>query len=224
MRPCGVCGWPALIWWRETMSTRARQVARIVAVLACLIVSYYAVTLAQTVRAGRVDDVVPEVRVAVVLGAAQYDGRPSAQFASRLDHAAALVNDGRVDSVVVTGGGRPGDRFTEAEAGQRYLVAAGLDLDQIRVVPEGSTTWESLDAVHTALAPDGIEGIIVVTDRYHVLRSELIARAVGFGVVGASPVDDGVLSAGTSMRRHIKEAAGVAVGRIVGFESLSGRG
>ncbi|MDA2959062.1 MAG: YdcF family protein, partial [Actinomycetota bacterium] len=99
------------------MSVRSRTAVRVVVVVAALCLLYIGVTLAQTVRAGRVDDADGAVRVAVVLGAAQYDGRPSAQFASRLDHARDLVADARIDRVVLTGGARLGDRFTEAEAG-----------------------------------------------------------------------------------------------------------
>jgi len=206
------------------MSVRSRTAVRVVVVVAALCLLYIGVTLAQTVRASRVDDADGAVRVAVVLGAAQYDGRPSAQFASRLDHARDLVADARIDRVVLTGGARLGDRFTEAEAGRRYLVASGVPPEQLTVVPKGSTTWESLTAVYAALAPEGVDAVVVVTDRYHVLRSELIARAVGFGTVGASPVRDGVLSGATSARRHVVEAVGVAIGRIVGFDTLSGRG
>ena len=60
-----------------------------------------------------------------MLGAAQYDGRPSPQLAARLDHALELYRMG-VAPMVVTGGNQPGDRFTEAEASTNYLVDRGV--------------------------------------------------------------------------------------------------
>ena len=73
----------------------------------------------------RQDDRQPADAV-VVLGAAQYDGQPSSIFAARLKHAAALYDDKLAPRIVTTGGGRPGDAYTEAEAGRRYLIKLGV--------------------------------------------------------------------------------------------------
>ena len=86
------------------------------AILLGLAVALYAAgTLAQVILTGR-SRAMPPADVVVVMGAAQYDGRPSAQLASRLDHVVTLWEAGGVDRIVVTGGSQPGDRFSEAEA------------------------------------------------------------------------------------------------------------
>ena len=78
----------------------------------------------------------------VVLGAAQYDGRPSPVFRARLDHAVALYHEGVAPFLVVTGGRQPGDRTTEAAVARRYAVANGVPTP----VPSASLTpvcWKS---------------------------------------------------------------------------------
>lgn len=191
--------------------------------LVSLGVTYYAVTLAQVVLVGR-ERAVPPADAVVVLGAAQYDGRPSAQLAARLDHAVTLWESGGIDTVVVTGGGRPGDRFTEAEAARRYLVAAGVPESTILAEATGTTTWESMVGVVEVVAGRGIESMILVTDPHHALRSRLIAEELGLTGVVTSSTPSTVVGGVTAVRRHLVEAGGVAIGRVIGFERLSGRG
>ncbi len=77
------------------------------------VLGYFAVSYLQVWSTGRSDQARP-VDAIVVMGAAQYDGDPSPQLAARLDHVAELWPQGLAPLVVVTGGNRPGDRFTEA--------------------------------------------------------------------------------------------------------------
>src|SRR5690606_38731554 len=85
---------------------------RVGAIVVGALTVYYLVNLVVVVQAGRDDEAV-SVDAIVVLGAAQYDGRPSPQLAARLDHVVTLWNEGLAPHVVVTGGKQPGDRFTE---------------------------------------------------------------------------------------------------------------
>ena len=80
----------------------------------------------------------------VVLGAAQYDGRPSPQLAARLDHVVTLYEQGVAPVVVVTGGKQPNDRFTEAESSAQYLVDRGVPAEAIVMETSGRTTSESM--------------------------------------------------------------------------------
>lgn len=186
-----------------------------------LVASYLAVTVAQVVLEGR-SRALPPVDAVVVMGAAQYDGRPSAQLASRLDHVVTLWEMGGVGRVVVTGGSRPGDRFSEAAASEEYLVARGVPRSSIVSEDRGATTWESMQEVEAMLDADA--SMIIVTDPHHGLRSRLIAEEAGFSDVAVSATPTSVVSGWTSVRRHLVESAGVALGRLVGFERLSGRG
>ena len=182
------------------------------------VVAYYVITLFQVWSTGRADQARP-VDAIVVMGAAQYDGEPSPQLAARLDHVVDLWPQALAPLVVVTGGNQPGDRFTEAEASATYLTAHGVPAEAIVREDQGRTSYESLEGVARLLRERGLSSVLIVTDPYHSLRSRLIARDVGLDAfVSATPTS--VVTGGESFGRHLREAAGVALGRLVGFEDL----
>jgi uncharacterized SAM-binding protein YcdF (DUF218 family) len=189
---------------------------QVVALVGLLLIGYYVVTLVQVWSTGRSDQTRATDAI-VVLGAAQYDGRPSPQLAARLDHVVELWPDGIAPTVIVTGGNRPGDRFTEAEASAAYLIDRGVPSDAILLEDTGSTTYESMEMVAKLLEGDRV---LIVTDPYHALRSRLIAEELGLTAY-VSPTDTSVVRGGQSFRRHVQEAAGVAVGRLIGFGRLT---
>jgi len=180
---------------------------------------YYGVTLAQVWSTGRADDRDP-VDAIVVMGAAQYDGRPSPQLAARLDHVVEIWPTDIAPLVVVTGGNIPGDRFTEAEASAAYLSERGVPESALLLENDGSDSYDSLAAVAEMLGERGLDSVVIVTDPYHALRSRLIAEEVGLDA-SVSSTDTSVVTGGDSAIRHMKEAAGVAVGRIIGFDRLA---
>ena len=201
-------------WYRA----RRRILASCVIAVAVGLV-YYLVSLVQVWTTGRADDDGP-VDAIVVMGAAQYDGRPSPQLAARLDHVVDLWPQGVAPLVVVTGGNIPGDRFTEAEASAAYLAERGIPLDALVLENDGSTSYESLEAAADLLEARGLDEVLIVTDPYHALRSRLIAEEVGLDAT-VSSTDTSVVTGGESLRRHLKEAGGVAIGRVIGFERLA---
>ena len=193
---------------------------RVVVVLAAIGLTYYVVTLYQVWSTGRRDEARP-VDAIVVLGAAQYDGRPSPQLAARLDHVVELWPRGLAPIVVVTGGKQPEDRFTEAEASARYLVDHGVPEDALVFENAGRSTYESLEGVADELHARGLRTVLLVTDPFHALRSQLTAEELGLEAY-VSPTGTSVVTGGSSFTRHLQEAAGIAVGRIIGFGRLSG--
>ena len=141
---------------------------------------------------GNRDDARPADAI-VVLGAAQYNGRPSAILKARLDHAIDLYNAGRAPFLVVTGGKAEGDRTTEAASARAYALTRGVPGRAILVEDKGRTTLESLRGVATLLRDDGLKTAVFVSDRTHMLRVLRIARDVGVAGVGSptttSPTD-----------------------------------
>lgn len=201
-------------WWR----VRPRWSRVVVGVLA-VVVAYYVISLVQVVQAGRTDARDP-VDAIVVLGAAQYDGRPSAQLRARLDHAVTLWESEVAPVIMVTGGKQPDDRFTEAEASRRYLVDRGVPNEAILMEDAGRSTYESLESAAAMLLAEKADDVVLVSDPFHMKRSELIAAGFGLDAeVSATPTS--VVTGWTSVRRHLREAAGIALGRLVGFERLS---
>ena len=197
--------------WRRRLATSA-------AVLVLLAVAYYGLTLYQVHATGRSDQSRP-VDAIVVMGAAQYDGRPSPQLAARLDHAAQLWTAGLAGVVVVTGGNQPGDRFTESEASARYLIDRGVPADSILKETQGHSTYASLDTVATMLHQRGLFRVLLVTDPFHSLRSRLIAQELGL-VAYVSPTRTSPVRGQAAFSKELEEAAGIAVGRIISFKRL----
>lgn len=201
--------------------SRWRRFLVVGVLFSALLVGYYAVSLFQVYSAGRSDDARP-VDAIVVMGAAQYDGRPSPQLAARLDQVAELWPEGLAPVVIVTGGKQPGDRFTEAESSANYLIARGVPDSAIVREDQGATSFQSLERVAALLGTDSADehSVLIVTDPYHTLRSVLIAREVGLTAHG-SPTHTSVVTGARSFERHVLEAGGVAIGRLTGFDWLS---
>jgi uncharacterized SAM-binding protein YcdF (DUF218 family) len=202
---------------------RGRRVLWLLAALVLLAVGYYLVSLYQVWSTGRADQARP-VDAIVVMGAAQYDGRPSPQLAARLDHVVELWQAGLAPVVVVTGGNRPGDRFTEAESSTAYLVDRGVPADAIVGEDEGSTSWESLRAVADLLGPLELDRVLLVSDPFHSLRIRLMAEQLGLEAY-TSPTRTSPVGGWSAFQHHLQEAGGVALGRLLGFdrvESLTG--
>ncbi len=195
-----------------------RRILAVVLLVAAVAVGYFLVSFWQVRSAGVTDQARP-VDAIVVMGAAQYDGRPSPQLAARLDHVVELWGQGFAPMVVVTGGKQLGDRFTEASASADYLIERGVPASAIVQEDAGTTTYESLDTVASLLGDD-LDTVLVVTDPYHALRSRLTAQEVGFTAY-ASATPTSVVTGSNELRRQVGEAVGVAVGRIIGFGRLS---
>jgi uncharacterized SAM-binding protein YcdF (DUF218 family) len=137
----------------------------------------YAVLLVWIWWVSRRDDRRPADAI-VVLGAAQYNGRPSPVFAARLDHALELYRAGLAPTVVVTGGIGSGDRVSEATVGHGYLKARAVPETAIVVRPDGRTTEESMRSVAEWLHDRELRRVLLVSDPFHMARLRLEARRV----------------------------------------------
>jgi uncharacterized SAM-binding protein YcdF (DUF218 family) len=198
-----------------------RRAIVVVGVASVSVAVYFLVTLAQVWSTGRDNSFATGARTVdaiVVLGAAQYDGRPSPQLQARLDHALLLWKREAAAFIVVTGGKQANDRFTEAQAGREYLIANGVPAAVILVEPNGASTFESLAGVRRDLVAT-IGHVVLVSDPYHVLRARLVADELGF-VVDVSATRSGVTQGTAALRRNAREALGIMVGRITGFRQL----
>lgn len=198
----------------------SRTVRRLIAFALLLSFAVLGGTAARVWWVARQDDR-PHADAIVVLGASQFDGRPSAVFRARLDHAKALYDAGVAPRVVTVGGGRPGDRFTEAEAGARYLQDKGVDA----VVPigTGSDTLRSLKALDKRFEKEGWDSAVLVTDPWHSLRSRRMAQDLGIEAA-TSPARSGpaVATRGTEVRYVARETAAYLYYRVFHRSSDAG--
>ena len=138
---------------------------------------------AHTDEASRID----RADVILVLGAAQYGGRPSPVFRGRLEHARLLYGKGFADRILVLGAAKPGDDLSEAEAGARYLRDQGVPGRAVDASPVGSTTMESLRGAEDYMRRRSLRSAFLVSDPWHNLRIRRMARDLGIqGYVSAT--------------------------------------
>ncbi|MGI8574024.1 MAG: YdcF family protein [Egibacteraceae bacterium] len=196
-----------------------RRLVQAVGLVLMLLVAYLAFTAAQVWWHSQ-RDVTQPADVAVVLGAAQYDGRPSPVLRARLDHAAQLYERGLAPAVWVTGYNRPGDRFTEAGVAATYLGQEGVPGGDIERITVGATTsYTTLLATARELKERGIDEAVLVSDPLHALRIAQIAADLGLQVE-TSPARSLPASGLTSLRQLGRETVAVALGRVLGYDRV----
>lgn len=162
-----------------------------------LLIGWGAVVLAVAVQGAR--DQATTADAIVVLGAAQYNGRPSPVFRARLDHAAALYQRGLAPVVLVTGGVGQGEVLSEANVGRDYLARLGLPGDALIPLPAGDDTWASLTQVQHWFEGRANRRVLLVSDAFHMLRLRIIAGRLGLAPY-TSPAPGSPIRA--SMRRN----------------------
>ena len=121
----------------------------------------------------------------VVMGAAQYDGRPSPVFAARLDHAIELYHDGVAPRLIVTGGKREGDRTTEAASARSYAIEHGVPENAILSEDASRTTLQSIRRVAALMRDKDLGSAVFVSDPSHMLRVLRMASDEGIAGYGS---------------------------------------
>ncbi len=156
----------------------------------------------------------------VVLGAAQYDGRPSPVFAARLDHAIELWNQGAARAFFVTGGRIPGDRTTEAAVARAYAIAHGVPAEAIFGEDEARNTVTSLRSVAKLMQDRDLHSAVFVSDPTHMLRVLRLATDLGLRGYG-SPTRTSPVQADPAerFRATVHELGALAVYFVTGGES-----
>ncbi|HEX5877756.1 MAG TPA: YdcF family protein [Actinomycetota bacterium] len=170
---------------------------RVLLGLLVLVLAYFAVTTTLVAQWMGKDER-PKVDAIVVLGAAQYDGRPSAIYEARLEHAVELWRDGVAPLLVFTGGKEEGDRFTEGGSGARWAIQRGVPSRAVLTEERSRTTYQNLAGAEQALERRnpgaGRHRIVVVSDPFHMFRAVKQAADLGMDAY-PSPTRTSPLSA-----------------------------
>jgi uncharacterized SAM-binding protein YcdF (DUF218 family) len=135
----------------------------------------------------------------VVLGAAQYVGRPSPVLRARLDHAVDLWRRKLAPVIIVTGGTGRGDTTSEAAVSRRYAIKRGVPASAILMETKGRTTSESMDGVAALMAHRHRRDVLLVSDPFHMLRLTILARRHGL-IPYSSPTPTSPIAANPSER------------------------
>jgi len=117
--------------------------------------------------------------VILVMGAAQFDGRPSEVLLARLDQAKSIFKAGLAPRIYTIGGGAPGDRTTEAAASRTWLINNGVSKKNILAIAKGRDTLSSTKAYVEQMRKAKFSSVVIVTDPYHCYRAIKMAKDRG---------------------------------------------
>jgi uncharacterized SAM-binding protein YcdF (DUF218 family) len=162
-----------------------KRVFFILSALALLAWSYQIFQLTLEVRTQAMREEARPADVIVILGAAEYNGRPSPVFRSRLDHAFDLYQRKLAPRLVTTGGAGGERVHTEAQVGREYLASRGVPVENIYVEAEGETTAQSTAASAEIIKRMGWKTCIVVSDGYHLFRAKRMMQSHGLECYGS---------------------------------------
>jgi uncharacterized SAM-binding protein YcdF (DUF218 family) len=165
---------------RSAKAKRALVIVRRVLTIAVVTVFTFWLISAAAVMIWSSRDEARPAQAIVVLGAAQYAGRPSPVLRARLDHALDLWRRRLGNLLILTGGTGTGDTTSEAAVGRTYAIRHGVPDTVILMETQGRTTSESMRAVAGMLEARGLQTALLVSDPFHMLRLRILARRFGF--------------------------------------------
>ncbi|MFI5610405.1 YdcF family protein [Amycolatopsis sp. NPDC051903] len=162
----------------RTPPTKVSWLRRIAFGLVLVVLALVGGTAFRVWQVARDNDRTP-ADVIVVLGAAQYNGKPSDIFSARLEKARQLYAAGVAKTVVTAGGKKEADNYTEAAAGARWLTQHGVPRSATLAVGEGSDTLRSLRAVAEQVQARGWHTVVLVSDPWHSYRARTMSEDLG---------------------------------------------
>jgi uncharacterized SAM-binding protein YcdF (DUF218 family) len=197
----------------------SRYLVRAVLLLIAVLILYVLYVTYLVWHYGRTDQAGP-VDAIVVLGAAQYNGVPSADLKARLNHVYVLWKNRDASTIVVTGGRQEGDNYTEAGTSANYLDSLGVpDADILREV-QGRNSWQSLQAATRFMKQRNIHTVLLVSDPFHNARIRQMTLDLGLTpYVSATPTSP--IRGSARYPYLVKEIGELSVGKIIGWERIS---
>ncbi|HEY1339485.1 MAG TPA: YdcF family protein [Bryobacteraceae bacterium] len=151
--------------------------------------------------------------VILVLGAAEYRGRPSAVLRARLDHALDLYNQKLAPRIMTTGGAGGDPVFTEGGVGRSYLISHGVPSEAIIVEAEGASTVESTAMAAEIMHRMSLRSVIVVSDGYHIYRVKEMLQFRGLNVYGSPRKEQRSPGAFQERWNYVKQTIGYVLWR-----------
>lgn len=112
---------------------------------------------------------------AIVAGAGITEKSPSPVFTARLDHAMWLYQEGKVNSLILTGGRSNGASESDAAIARHYLLNRGVPEAVIFIDEQSTVTRENIHNAKIIMARQHMQTALLVSDPLHMLRMRLIA-------------------------------------------------
>jgi uncharacterized SAM-binding protein YcdF (DUF218 family) len=187
-----------------------RAIAGLLILLVILVLGYLFYVAKQIERQSNVDEA-QRADVIIVLGAAEYNGRPSPVLRARLNHALLLYLRGLAPYILTTGGSGGDPVYTEGEVSRAYLIKHGVPSEAILVEPQGATTAQSLGAAVEIMGRMNLHSCIVVSDGYHIYRVKRLLQNHNIQVYGSPRPSVGVPNRKQMRWLYLRQAVGFAL-------------
>jgi uncharacterized SAM-binding protein YcdF (DUF218 family) len=181
-------------------------------VLIVLFIGYLFYVAGEIEQQSNADETQP-ADVIMVLGAAEYRGKPSPVLQARLNHALLLYLQHDAPYILTTGGAGGDPDFTEAEVGRNYLVERGVPSESI-ITEAGSTTAQSVDEAAETMHRMNLHSCIVVSDGYHIYRVKRLMQAKQIKVYGSPRPQVGVMTKNEKRWLYLRQAAGFVLWQV----------
>ncbi len=169
---------------------RAGLIAVTAGIIAVAFAAFHISRIAEEIRAQSTVDEARPADVIVVLGAAEYRGKPSPVLEARLNHALFLYLQGYAPKILTTGGKGGDPTYTEGEVAHAYLARRGVPSEAILVESEGASTVQSIAAAGEIMRRMNLNSCIVVSDGYHIYRVKKMLEGLGMKVYGSPRPED----------------------------------
>jgi uncharacterized SAM-binding protein YcdF (DUF218 family) len=190
-----------------------RAIAGLLILLVILVLGYLFYVAKQIERQSSVDEA-QRADVIIVLGAAEYNGRPSPVLRARLNHALLLYLRGLAPYLLTTGGSGGDPVYTEGEVSRAYLIKHGVPSEAILVEPQGATTAQSLEAAVEIMDRMNLHSCIVVSDGYHIYRVKRLLQNHNIQVYGSPRPSVGMPNRRQMRWLYLRQAVGFALWQI----------
>lgn len=201
----------------RTYARRQRKTVPLFRVLGVILLGALAFTIVAALTLGLLvkrqaarDEARPSDAI-VVLGAAQWDGKPSPVLQARLDHAFDLYAAGLALKVIVTGGVGIGDNYSEGEVARQYLLRKGIPAAAVLTENRGRSSYESMEGATALMQRNGWHSALLVSDPFHMYRLKRMAGDLGVQAA-TSPTRTSPIRPGSAEERRymIREVATLA--------------
>jgi uncharacterized SAM-binding protein YcdF (DUF218 family) len=165
-----------------------RHLLRLAALAMAGLIVYLGVIATEIRRQSDIDEARP-ADIIIIMGAAEYRGRPSPVLRARIDHALDLYRRKLAPRILTTGGAGGDPVYTEGEVARNYLVRQGVRSEAILVESEGESTWESTAVAAEMMRRMNLKSAIVVSDGYHIFRTKKMLEFRGLTIYGSPRPD-----------------------------------
>jgi uncharacterized SAM-binding protein YcdF (DUF218 family) len=194
----------------EGGKTLTKRYALGICLLALILFTAYLAYVAREIARQSTQDEVQQADVIIVMGAAEYRGKPSPVLQARLNHGLLLYLRNFAPYILTTGGAGGDPRYTEADVARAYLIQHGVPSEDILDDPEGATTAQSLVGAAEIMHREDLHSCIVVSDGYHIFRVKRLLQAQGIKVYGSPrpPAGSGSLSRFQLRLLYLRQAVG----------------